>query len=264
MDFLPSTAELTATLFSAGSGTIIGSLNILTPPIFDVRAYASYYLVSSFDAVTDTAQCEYVIFLKWFADPLGTLLVYQDEYHAWADAANFVMGGGFTGIAFAPVYVQDRIHGPYMQVTIGNASPTTIRSKNSGVQLVGTTRDLEPYMSNQFNAAEDVLPFNLTIVSGFASNYTVTLAASAQILIPCAPSSGRLGFTVRNGASQLTYNISYATAGASRIYQRVIAASIVDQWELVWPKRAPTLQLINAATAINTFTLSVSRQINPV
>lgn len=234
---------------------------VFTTAVFDVRQFGSYYL--EIDAVTTsnpaTGFNPTQVTLNWFTDANQTVLMHQDTYEFWADnqtGANIIFSLG-------SVFLQDVMHGPYMQMVFRN------NALNDSVKvtwvLKGTTRTLSLSVRQQ-----DLGGFTGNGIDGILIDTTSNLIAGARSL-PLVLTYGQTAMVFINnpGANPMSVFMCFGTIGSfgptrdQDFIAQVNAVSAIGRptpVQLIFPKRAGLLKVFGTGT--DQFAVRVITQFN--
>lgn len=202
-------------------------------PIIDVRAFNALYLtldVNTNGGGTLTATDTVELRLDYFADPAGNNTINIDGYEFFKSL------GGNPGSG--PINFADVIYGPYMSISVRQASgPTANPTASVELHSFGSFRTLGgsvPHLR---------MPFEST---GLLFRYNAGIAGLGNVASAGLLAYGRALVTLRSGAAGgATMSWTYGTTYTDRIVAG--AANTTVQKEIVLPKKQLFVTLTNNA-----------------
>lgn len=253
MDFPAGLAEQAVLLRSGSNITLpTNGTNVVAIEV-DVRLFQSYYLMYNIAANggPQNAFSRVEVGLVFDAGPTQPFVFYVDQYEQWCDQP-----GGTPAINNGDTFIQDVMHGPFMNLSFTNNSATQPMIINS-YGLFGTTRTV-----NATWRCSQVVSPNASFGPGEGDLLHISnnqnIAANGSIDLVCAVGYGR--FQVTTGANAtgiitVTPNTDYVTT------QYAVAANSIDTRELWFPKHQMRLHcaagaagaVLNAGAVINGF-----------
>lgn len=236
MDFPPSNAESTINLevlpFLAATLTPLAQLQYPLNPIglgYDMRQFSSFYFSANASTTALTATSPPIqVSMTWLALHAGVTYLDTWEFFVNGSNSNQFFGGTFSA--------QDVVHGPFLQITIANNSPTQTISYN--FSLVGTSRVLPGPYSRQQNGADGTM----LLLPG-----APPIPINTTLQFPCNFGYGRTWLHTAAVASQLIFVVNSGSLGTLDSF--AVPAGANDRRELVIPKRSLRIDIQNGPTA---------------